>query len=161
MRTPASPRRRLIYIPLCFYFILKDITLERAKKHLHSTMLLLYLGCRGEADSRISIYIPLCFYFIKETRTRKERKSYLHSTMLLLYQIGKLVKKDGTIFTFHYASTLSRMEEVIQAITFNLHSTMLLLYRSLQESVLNNICIYIPLCFYFISTFEKFCSAVA
>ena len=54
-------------------------------------------------------------------------------------------------FTFHYASTLSNLVRDIVVVLWHLHSTMLLLYlqRGLTDSRV--LCIYIPLCFYFIA----------
>ena len=120
----------LIYIPLCFYFILFPERVRMRLKHLHSTMLLLYQGlsdrnAHGKAgftfhyastlsDNSLrwqdlrSIYIPLCFYFI-----------------------------NCYFIKFH-------------VIYNNLHSTMLLLYLDSEPVFINNDCIYIPLCFYFI-----------
>ena len=78
----------IIYIPLCFYFILFTSCLT-ARKAL--------------------IYIPLCFYFIDD---RFSGETYifknLHSTMLLLYLLALEFNTRLTKFTFHYASTLSR-----------------------------------------------------
>ena len=54
-----------IYIPLCFYFILKDLLNLSDDENLHSTMLLLYPGQIRRIRWRGPIYIPLCFYFIK------------------------------------------------------------------------------------------------
>ena len=78
---------RLIYIPLCFYFIL---VIFYAKKLI------------------FRIYIPLCFYFIKILINYPELKPQ---------------------FTFHYASTLSRLQLQIASADTHLHSTMLLLYH--------------------------------
>ena len=56
---------------------------------------------------------------------------YLHSTMLLLYRDWRDVEEWPQVpFTFHYASTLSRRRETVRRDAF----------------------IYIPLCFYFISS---------
>ena len=103
-------RRTFIYIPLCFYFIgrrrdgrdcKKGFTFHYAstlsttkdsssyfKMYLHSIMLLLYLQDSSLITICIRIYIPLCFYFIYF-----QEKFWLY---LLL-------------FTFHYASTLSKL----------------------------------------------------
>ena len=110
-------------------------------------------------------------------------KANLHSTMLLLYRISPLAHSILTsIFTFHYASTLSRIAEVVQTSGSNLHSTMLLLYPStlscerywerlafqhLHSTMLllyrkstpiniNISIIYIPLCFYFIKLWIRY-----
>ena len=121
-----------IYIPLCFYFIMKSIPCQCGNSQ---------------------IYIPLCFYFIT-TRTHSQKASwsnlhstmlllyqtpvgftpfvsmYLHSTMLLLYHVVLApCAFSANIFTFHYASTLS---------------------SAFLSSFCNFQIIYIPLCFYFI-----------
>ena len=55
------------------------------------------------------------------------------------------------LFTFHYASTLSPPRQPCDPVIYNLHSTMLLLYR-IPPAVMASwiLFIYIPLCFYFI-----------
>ena len=58
----------LIYIPLCFYFIYFRSSITRSHSNLHSTMLLLYRGCR---------------------RSLQGLRLHLHSTMLLLYRLCK------------------------------------------------------------------------
>ena len=75
--------------------------------YLHSTMLLLYHYKIRNLDCLCIIYIPLCFYFIRKEPT------YWGLTVM---------------FTFHYASTLSKREYK----------------RTFRTGV------YIPLCFYFI-----------
>ena len=92
--------------------------------------------------------------------------------MLLLYRFFRFVIINVRyIFTFHYASTLSRFSIETYAGTFiyihyastlslfhlltsyllsNLHSTMLLLYRAYPAERPLPERIYIPLCFYFI-----------
>ena len=50
--------------------------------------------------------------------------------MLLLYHTCPSERLLRPSFTFHYASTLSPTEEDLQDLILNLHSTMLLLYRS-------------------------------
>ena len=120
--------------------------------HLHSTMLLLYRCLGLLCQTWIVIYIPLCFYFIS------------CSTILALIY---------SVFTFHYASTLSAARsfpaggrchlhstmlllylETMKAskkdVILNLHSTMLLLYLQAGPICILLINIYIPLCFYFI-----------
>ena len=71
--------------------------------------------------------------------------------MLLLYHFRAvhmaLILK---VFTFHYASTLSITHTLIFYFRFDLHSTMLLLYRSHNRNHAHSPGIYIPLCFYFI-----------
>ena len=94
-------------------------------------MLLLYpLSCM-ELALRCPIYIPLCFYFILAG-------CWPH---LLLH-----------LFTFHYASTLSSQFRHCLLQILYLHSTMLLLYHVCIILSFHSGRIYIPLCFYFIST---------
>ena len=149
---PQVHRFKLIYIPLCFYFIGWN----------HSGF---YVCC--------SIYIPLCFYFINPTANPLDSEfgnlhstmlllypqrmmacgllqHHLHSTMLLLYRYTALPPaacsniyiplcfyfingirlriQSPVLFTFHYASTLSVQSHHRQSCIHNLHSTMLLLY---------------------------------
>ena len=99
--------------------------------------------------------------------------SHLHSTMLLLYLISNACCPVFSVFTFHYASTLSVPEDLARQYRLYLHSTMLLLYLNticvfastspiftfhyastlsaiaLVAPAIQNL-IYIPLCFYFI-----------
>ena len=130
------PDRSVIYIPLCFYFICRV------------TVVSVFCIC---------IYIPLCFYFIEAAGRPSARMGlYLHSTMLLLYRIRaanaegwslftfhyastlswRLFLRSGTAstFTFHYASTLSVRRKDLLSLQTHLHSTMLLLYRPLRPS---------------------------
>ena len=186
-----------IYIPLCFYFI-RFIRLLRTwgRIYLHSTMLLLYpashIHCRfrgidlhstmlllyhypeTESQFPILIYIPLCFYFIPSWSGQRLSHQNLHSTMLLLYP-GPVqnVMLLCYLFTFHYASTLSRNRKPQMhlngtdlhstmlllyllsgqrhpLLVCDLHSTMLLLYRWQANISVYPSSIYIPLCFYFI-----------
>ena len=131
------PAYSVIYIPLCFYFIAVvppmssagsgSFTFHYASTLSHVSVLLI---------SCILIYIPLCFYFIWVTG----------------YDIN-----DYDKFTFHYASTLSDLaNRLTWTMIRDLHSTMLLLYRSLRTCECGDWnWIYIPLCFYFISRQHK------
>ena len=146
-------RVRLIYIPLCFYFIgYPHRYPKELRQYLHSTMLLLYRN-----------------QFLLDVLALP----HLHSTMLLLYHSEEMARLiDGLIFTFHYASTLSLYRKEGECRFYNLHSTMLLLYqiwvfrretphlhlhstmlllyqgKEINKMKFENI--YIPLCFYFI-----------
>ena len=144
-----------IYIPLCFYFIGFPSVVPM---------------------SRGKIYIPLCFYFIWEIYQNQMGQTNLHSTMLLLYLISSASTVALCPFTFHYASTLSKVLCTSMTRTSHLHSTMLLLYRSsIRQLGIRHLhlhstmlllyrwrnggskiakCIYIPLCFYFIKRDE-------
>ena len=125
-------KEKYIYIPLCFYFILRRIAAK---------------------DIDTCIYIPLCFYFIggkqesaskntqftfhyastlsKPKRIVERSKKNLHSIMLLLYQVNNIQVSSGLsiyiplCFYFIQPSSLLSSTQVI---------------------------IYIPLCFYFIQT---------
>ena len=163
--------------------------------YLHSTMLLLYLSDIPGKNGYLSIYIPLCFYFIESSGPCDIHRTYLHSTMLLLYRRTAsctvfrfliyiplcfyfIISQTRLItcislFTFHYASTLSDSGKSLTTRIYHLHSTMLLLYREAQRLLIVLIfaftfhyastlsltvpplpllfTIYIPLCFYFIS----------
>ena len=119
-----------IYIPLCFYFIwYRGMVRQKAMTYLHSTMLLLYPVTVSSGSDLFLIYIPLCFYFISA-------KLQFMSTV--------------SLFTFHYASTLSCIIGQIRCCIQYLHSTMLLLYRHSPDPWGSLGPIYIPLCFYFI-----------
>ena len=119
-----------IYIPLCFYFIALRKTSEYSVTLIYIPLCFYFIGQRKTVHrSTLSIYIPLCFYFIR---------------------VGDL---DGGLliqFTFHYASTLSRLTRSFGIRYRYLHSTMLLLYRNTRQGSGLFCPIYIPLCFYFI-----------
>ena len=98
-----------IYIPLCFYFI----------------------GFSAHAVNMVYfIYIPLCFYFIPIPTFSTKSASFIYIP-LCFYFIWKIVDNliIFSLFTFHYASTLSEAEIAGYTNEQNLHSTMLLLYR--------------------------------
>ena len=143
--------------------------------NLHSTMLLLYRVKKCYYLYTSAIYIPLCFYFIGSA------PGY-HDACLLIYiplcfyfiLVDATIEYIHSIFTFHYASTLSgRWCSIVRRHKNHLHSTMLLLYRewrfegcgrvhNLHSTMLllylntfssssERFKIYIPLCFYFIT----------
>ena len=141
-----------IYIPLCFYFIRyspfihpssKSFTFHYASTlsneltfvfnqitHLHSTMLLLYPTSSTYFAIPFSyIYIPLCFYFIGDSTGKEVCTRYIYIP-LCFYFIGgwPCSWRAPAVFTFHYASTLSRESPVRRFPFPHLHSTMLLLY---------------------------------
>ena len=106
----ATERRILIYIPLCFYFI---------------------LSAPAQWKLCFLIYIPLCFYFIVIDHRD------LHRVLLFTFHYASTLSfpvyeqnRQHTVFTFHYASTLSNPGSYQGQVNPNLHSTMLLLYRS-------------------------------
>ena len=70
--------------------------------------------------------------------------------MLLLYPVNEIIQLVSSLFTFHYASTLSQTSATEEGSTPHLHSTMLLLYPKLFPAIPEYSVIYIPLCFYFI-----------
>ena len=120
-----------IYIPLCFYFIgWGDVSTLDICTHLHSIMLLLYPYVARICPRSFTIYIPLCFYFIQNTRVYRTSRIQIYIP-LCFYFISSTATYtfDMVSFTFHYASTLSRLQ---------------------QPEGLHQNFIYIPLCFYFI-----------
>ena len=143
---------RIIYIPLCFYFIGNSpptlctylhlhstmlllypephFATARHKKHLHSTMLLLYHRILKRRMRPFKIYIPLCFYFIVNTDSEQElRVGFTFHYASTLSWCVQFVLWSEWLFTFHYASTLSGFDSVW--------------WDFIRR-------IYIPLCFYFI-----------
>ena len=120
--------------------------------HLHSIMLLLYQRGLGAAPECFPIYIPLCFYFIPMDLYVTYLDCNLHSIMLLLYPNERGICKGMNIFTFHYASTLSKLESMKQ--TYEGIYIPLCFYFILQGWLASakQKSIYIPLCFYFINT---------
>ena len=133
------------------------------------------------AKSTILILIRFTFHYastLSPAAGPYDRKQHhLHSTMLLLYLISLCRSLNIIVFTFHYASTLSCIPDAsggmiwylhstmlllylrtcLSRISFcsNLHSTMLLLYPPASTTFCTSICIYIPLCFYFIPLLQK------
>ena len=94
-RPPPATVIEPIYIPLCFYFILFDsCSTSFLMIYLHSIMLLLYLTVWSLMRLELQIYIPLCFYFIS---------------------IEEFHFSEESLFTFHYASTLSIRRERLTA----------------------------------------------
>ena len=121
--------------------------------HLHSTMLLLYLDVPCFFVMFKLIYIPLCFYFIAFTEC-----SLLLSMMIYIPLCFYFIPTDyfpaasRLPFTFHYASTLSVffLLYVPAQFSFTFHyASTLSVYLYFSTSFAP---IYIPLCFYFITT---------
>ena len=94
-------------------------------------MLLLYQNGKLSVLAEMKLYIPLCFYYITSAVIPFSYNLSLHSTMLLLYLEEHTVITITTSFTFHYASTISGVFRACFWCSFTLHSTMLLLYRTL------------------------------
>ena len=92
-------------------------------------MLLLYRLTYRDILPAITIYIPLCFYFIPSCSIKISSHSvFTFHYASTLSRIASAIQCCMDSFTFHYASTLSHpfcpgMQEKI-----DLHSTMLLLY---------------------------------
>ena len=120
-----------IYIPLCFYFI----------RTIHCTK-----------AARVMIYIPLCFYFIQEDSYSQKHLNGIYIPLCFYFIANPEADEEwpARSFTFHYASTLSRIGGVLSTMQQNLHSTMLLLYLYAEKCREVAELIYIPLCFYFI-----------
>ena len=120
----------VIYIPLCFYFIIRRMECI--------TIIVL-------------IYIPLCFYFIcipgngkpddytftfhyASTLSSALNDSRLPPSKFTFHYASTLSDRAlssayiAKTFTFHYASTLSEEPERVGRSVLHLHSTMLLLY---------------------------------
>ena len=120
-----------------------------------------------------SIYIPLCFYFIgKKPDYRTTVKTIYIPLCFYFILIRCSQRRQTTLFTFHYASTLSScrcykefwiriyiplcfyfilrfaiVKELMKPFTFHYASTL----SGVPTSSLSlSIHIYIPLCFYFI-----------
>ena len=120
-----------IYIPLCFYFIMRRTDMQELEKiHLHSTMLPLYRNYFAPCMYLIRIYIPLCFYFIVFIQPTPITTPKIYIP-LCFYFIDEMPEEAERIllFTFHYASTLSDYGTCkYSRRRKHLHSTMLLLY---------------------------------
>ena len=154
-RSKTGKRWRIkIYIPLCFYFIIDPKHFSGVlHSYLHSTMLLLYrltenIWIFGDAN----LHSTMLLLYRATQNSTSQYTIYLHSTMLLLYQSGgpgwwaadpiyiplcfyfipfdKIIRNPLSVFTFHYASTLSEYAPRLRVILPYLHSTMLLLYPS-------------------------------
>ena len=90
-RTLVSPQTRSIYIPLCFYFIRMAFIDSIALSIIYIPLCFYFICLRwNRIYISLLIYIPLCFYFIQSVPGR------LHSLRS---------------FTFHYASTLSKVTQ--------------------------------------------------
>ena len=126
-------RCRCLYIPLCFYFIDREMGRVTYQNALHSIMLLLYLALSEPDIDVIELYIPLCFYFI---------------------YVVEFINTGSSYSTFHYASTLSCCLLDLVRDRLPLHSIMLLLYRIHCDLLRSDYILYIPLCFYFILNAE-------
>ena len=114
-------------------------------------MLLLYQNENLERVFDFFIYIPLCFYFIMCMRYDKEVSIIFtfHYASTLSRDLGGF-NRINLSFTFHYASTLSMTHQFRSLPQIHLHSTMLLLYPYSLKWQAWPWRIYIPLCFYFI-----------
>ena len=127
---PSTP---YIYIPLCFYFIEMALRLAGAGNqvftfHYASTL------SRKAAWSIMStmIYIPLCFYFIYFPLRHWRRFCHIYIPLCFYFIAASIWGTHSCVaFTFHYASTLSKAEPNKACTRADLHSIMLLLYRTL------------------------------
>ena len=128
-------------------------TLQARERSCIYIPLCFYFIPRAYEDSAESklIYIPLCFYFIKKGYNGRFAFyifTFHYASTLSREVHMELTRRDG--FTFHYASTLSDFKRLLRIIATYLHSTMLLLYRIWKNKKRSRKLIYIPLCFYFI-----------
>ena len=126
LRNPLD--RDLIYIPLCFYFIVVCAHICFFIVKIYIPLCFYFIG--GLTMLRSFIYIPLCFYFIGNVDDSIVAEQNLHSTMLLLY--------------------LRSVQNLCwpSCIYIPLCFYFILCNRGFLPSLLK---IYIPLCFYFIS----------
>ena len=123
----------IIYIPLCFYFI-------PASGCMFAFQGIFTFHYASTLSSRHHVCLPGEFTFHYASTLSSRR--YFSSAYLAL-------------FTFHYASTLSGIIAIHRFPFSDLHSTMLLLYRSMIGLSFCLMKIYIPLCFYFIGKKTK------
>ena len=120
-----------LYIPLCFYYIKQSFSVilkstnftfhyastislaspsnTMSVSSLHSTMLLLYLiGLRDKETGREYLYIPLCFYYIitpKKPPIKESIFTFHYASTISLCSFLSICNLFP--FTFHYASTIS------------------------------------------------------
>ena len=121
-----------IYIPLCFYFIGGEAggNIEGYSFTFHYASTL-----SGLSMSSFVIGNSFTFHYAStlsdpgsHDRRRNPAFTFHYASTLSGKSILHRVRKDQ--FTFHYASTLSTNTHSITKSITNLHSTMLLLYRS-------------------------------
>ena len=151
--TAVCASETAIYIPLCFYFILKKDGNGSGVSDLHSIMLLLYQGlsCVPAVFSRtftfhyastlsLFMYHTSCtgvsFTFHYASTLSHVLAPFIHFLFLFTFHYASTLSfwlRHRTCllsgFTFHYASTLSAFPATLFITLFNLHSIMLLLYR--------------------------------
>ena len=149
--------------------------LNRDKKNLHSTMLLLYRtssGRRtpghwkftfhyastlsekigGEKTHRLNLHSTMLLLYPALLAPELFPMLHLHSTMLLLYRWVSCIAASGKA-DLHSTMLLlypKAGQSSTSRTTIYLHSTMLLLYLCQENGGKSAIFIYIPLCFYFI-----------
>ena len=151
IRLRKLPRKRLssIYIPLWFYLYQSQAEYAQAQIDLHSTMVLLIPIQASGNSHKTYIYIPLWFYlyFARNWDSLREIIFTFHygSTYTKMQeQLNKSVKS----FTFHYGSTYTDTAQGWYHFLIHLHSTMVLLIRRKWPEIRNWTGIYIPLWFY-------------
>ena len=119
-----------IYIPLCFYFICGRKKSQRWPSRIYIPLCFYFIDWSSVRSKNYGlIYIPLCFYFICIHRVIFRQKILIYIPLCFYFIL--------CIHAGHWRF-------------FNLHSTMLLLYRSVWDIGWLYKRIYIPLCFYFI-----------
>ena len=117
-------------------------------------MLLLYLGAGVGFGFGWLIYIPLCFYFIFSESEKESCHISIYIPLCFYFiAVNPLSSVTVMIFTFHYASTLSRLISffVVPQILFTFHYASTLSGCQGCNTGLDCL-IYIPLCFYFIKS---------
>ena len=102
----------VIYIPLCFYFILQIRQILKRLRHIYIPLCFYFIKFCLTAESRQPrIYIPLCFYFIWSSSDENVTvDSFTFHYASTLSQKVRESRWENGKFTFHYASTLSEME---------------------------------------------------
>ena len=99
----------LIYIPLCFYFIQRTTTPSRNDSIIYIPLCFYFIFSPDFVSPvYFCIYIPLCFYFIELQANFAENDDLIYIP-LCFYFIHRehLLCSSYSLFTFHYASTLS------------------------------------------------------
>ena len=164
----------LLYIPLCFYYIIDASCSWLAYSvftfHYASTI---STRTRGRRTRENLLYIPLCFYYI--LKLSKPFLVWIHLYIpLCFYYIAKSDQSAAGLlpFTFHYASTISRKGRIPGVITslyiplcfyyicwgcyhlspfYNLYIPLCFYYICIRRfNMKNKEYLYIPLCFYYI-----------
>ena len=114
-------------------------------------MLLLYPVIGKYLQEDFLIYIPLCFYFIAQDiwQVIRHRLIYIPLCFYFICIVIFSVKLNDDLHSTMLLLYRSSSRRTLQAFC-DLHSTMLLLYQKRAANIERFAYIYIPLCFYFI-----------